>query len=115
MTAKNKIKGNNFEKEVVKLLTTETSYAKRAWGSNGKSFGEHEEVDILFNYQNGQFDRSYPEPNPYYDTLKVQCKKRKEIPKFLGLTEHVDCTIFKENRGTCYIMFRLEDFLKRFV
>jgi hypothetical protein len=112
MTSKSKIKGSTFERVVVDLFRMKEIEAKRAWGSNGASLGMHEEVDVLVKLPNGQFDRSVP-PNPYYDDFKIQCKRRKKIPKFLGLTEHVDAVVFKEDHGKVYILMSLNDFIRR--
>ena len=98
MTSPSKIKGNNFEREIVKLFQTRGYYAKRAYASNGQSLGLHEEVDIIASGVGST-------------QLKLQCKRRKKLPDFLGFTEHVDAVVFKEDRGDIYIMFRLEEYL----
>ena len=41
-----KKKGNRVEREIVNIFKTYNWEAERAWGSNGKAMGEHEEVDI---------------------------------------------------------------------
>ena len=47
MTHPSKVKGNTFEREVVRLFESYDVACKRAWGSNGQSLGLHEEVDCL--------------------------------------------------------------------
>ena len=47
MANKSKAKGNRFERQIVELCTIWDTKAVRAWGSNGKSLGMHEEVDVL--------------------------------------------------------------------
>ncbi len=112
MTSKSKAKGNGFERAIVDIFKMKGVEAKRAWGSNGAALGMHEEVDVLVKLPNGQFDRSVP-PNPYYDDFKIQCKRRKKIPAFLGLTEHVDAVVFKEDYGKVYILMPLNEFIRR--
>ena len=104
MTAKNKIKGNNFEREVVKKFTDAGFKAKRAYASDGRSLGHHAEVDLLVT------------KGPGDDTkldfcMLIQCKRKKTIPKYLGLTDNVDAVVFREDRGETYIMHKLDIFL----
>ena len=79
-----KRKGNGYERELVKQAEASGLEAKRAWGSDGRSMGMHEEVDCLVNGQ------------------KVQAKRRKSIAKFLKPTEHVDIVVFREDGGTSF-------------
>ena len=95
MPNKSKEKGNRFERQLVILFESFKFKAVRAWGSNGKSLGLPEEVDILVEGE-----------------TKVQAKCRKQIPKFLGMTDNVDMVAFKEDRGETYLMMRAVDYLK---
>ena len=95
MPNKSKEKGNRFERQLVMLFESFKFKAVRAWGSNGKSLGLPEEVDILVEGE-----------------TKVQAKCRKQIPKFLGMTDNVDMVAFKEDRGVTYLMMRAVDYLK---
>lgn len=108
MTAKNKARGNTVEREVVKSFTTDEYFAKRAWGSNGQALGLHEQVDVAVYRKAGMSI-----PGSLY--LKLQVKRKKSLPKFLGFTEHVDGVVFREDRGEKYIMLRLDDFIGRFL
>ena len=94
MPNKSKAKGNRFEREIVEAVELHDIKCVRAWGSNGKAFGHHEEVDILIN-----------------DEIKVQAKIRKALPKWIKPSEHVDITIIREDRGKCYVMQELNDWL----
>ena len=47
MPNKSKAKGNRFEREIVECCQANDVPAIRAWGSNGRSLGHHEEVDVL--------------------------------------------------------------------
>ena len=95
MPNKSKEKGNRFERQLVILFESFKFKAVRAWGSNGKSLWLPEEVDILVEGE-----------------TKVQAKCRKQIPKFLGMTDNVDMVAFKEDRGETYLMMRAVDYLK---
>ncbi len=102
MSAKNKIRGNVLEVEIVKMFESYGIAAKRAWGSNGKSIGEHEQVDVLVT----PLDNS---------PLKIQAKRKKELPDWLGFTKHIDAVVVREDHGRKFIMFDLEDFIKKYL
>ena len=87
-------KGFRFERELVNAAKALGLEAKRAYGSDGRSLGHHEEVDCLI------------------AGLKVQAKRKKSIPKYLGLTEHVDAAAFREDGGETYIMLRYDKMLE---
>ena len=95
MPNKNKIIGTNFEREVVKALKEDHNIeSKRAWGSNGEALGEDKEVDVLIS-----------------DTgFKIQCKKTKKLPNWLGMSDKVDAVVFKENRGNKYVLLDFDLF-----
>lgn len=95
MPNKSKEKGNRFERQLVMRFESYQFKAVRAWGSNGRSLGLPEEVDLLVE-----------------GDIKIQAKCRKQIPKFLGMTENVDMVAFKEDRGEIYLMMRIDDYLK---
>jgi len=88
-----KRKGNGYERELVKQAEASGLEAKRAWGSDGRSMGMHEEVDCLIANQ------------------KVQAKRRKSIAKFLKPTEHVDVVVFREDGGTSLVLIDWFDWL----
>ena len=94
MPNKSKAKGNRFEREIVEAIELHDIKAVRAWGSNGKAFRNHEEVDILIN-----------------DEIKVQAKVRKALPKWIAPSEHVDVQIIKEDRGKMYVVQELNDWI----
>ena len=93
MTHPSKVKGNTFEREVVRLFESYDVECKRAWGSNGQSLGLHEEVDCLAE-----------------GDLRIQAKRRKKIAKWLKPSVFVDAVVVREDRGQNYIILRLEDF-----
>jgi Holliday junction resolvase len=95
MAHPSKNKGNRFERLVVNITKDEGIPAKRAYGSNGKALGCHEEVDVLIN-----------------NTIKVQCKTRKKIAGWMIPSEHVDIQVIKEDRGIPYAVLPYDDYLK---
>jgi len=92
MTSPSKQKGNRFENEIVALAEAYGLKAQRAWGSNGRAMGEHEEVDCKI------------------EEYTVQAKRRKSIAKFLKC-EHTDIVAFREDRGATYALMPMEIFL----
>ena len=95
MTHPSKVKGNTFEREIVRLFESYDIECKRAWGSNGQSLGLHEEVDCLAE-----------------GDLRIQAKRRKNIAKWLKPSIFVDAVVVREDRGQSFIILRLEDFLE---
>ena len=88
---KSKAKGNRFEHECVdRLKEMGLKDVKRSWGSNGLALGLTEDVDILA------------------DDIKIQCKVRKTIPKWLALG-NCDLVLFKEDRGEIFVIQKLKD------
>jgi len=87
MPSKSKAKGNRFERLCVKIATSFGLNAQRAWGSDGRSMGEHQEVDIKI------------------EDYKVQCKTRKRIAEWLKPSEQIGDShlqLVKESRGQIY-------------
>ncbi len=93
MPSKNKIRGYSLEKEVE--LKLKHLGAKRAWGSNGCALGMEPDVDVFVK----ELD------------MKIQCKRRKATPSWLGLMDHLDATVFREDRGEHYIIMKLDKFI----
>ena len=82
MSHPSKIKGSRVEREVVDIFKEENIKATRAWGSNGRSLGHHEEVDVYVN----DLD------------LKIQVKARKQIAEYvIPNTDIVDMQVVKGN------------------
>ena len=93
MAHPSKVKGNTFEREVVRLFESYDIGCKRAWGSNGQSLGLHEEVDCLAE-----------------GDLRIQAKRRKKIAEWLKPSVFVDAVVVREDRGESYIILRLGEF-----
>jgi Holliday junction resolvase len=94
MTHPSKQKGNRFERLIVDKAQSYGIGAERAWGSNGRALGMHEEVDVLLE-----------------GDLRIQAKCRKKIAEWLKPSEVVDAVVVKEDRGETYIIIRYEEFL----
>ena len=94
MTHPSKQKGNRFERMIVDKAKSYNVEAERAWGSNGRSLGMHEEVDVLLE-----------------GDLRIQAKCRKKIAKWLKPSEVVDAVVVREDRGDTYIILRFDEFL----
>jgi len=92
MSSPSKRKGNAFERELVDYAKGWGFKAVRAWGSNGRAMGEHEEVDLKI------------------EEYKVQAKRRKTLPKYLKC-EHTDLVAFREDRGKTYYLMEQDTFL----
>ena len=91
---KNKQKGNRFEREVVKMCEQADIPAKRSWGSDGRSLGMHEEVDVLID-----------------SDIRVQAKVRKKIATWLQPSNEVDLQVVKQDRGEVMVVMRFDDWL----
>ena len=69
--------------------------AKRAWGSDGRSLGLTQDVDVLINGE-----------------LKIQCKMKKQFPKWIGVSDDVDYNVIQTDREEPLIIVPLEEFLE---
>ena len=95
MSHPSKQKGNRFERLCVDKAQSYGVGAERAWGSNGRALGMHEEVDVLLEGE-----------------IRIQAKCLKNIAKWLKPSVFVDAVAVKEDRGETYILFRMDDFLE---
>jgi len=102
-SAKNKIRGNTLEYEVVEAFKSSGHEAERAWGSNGRALGQDEQVDCLID-----------------KTFKIQCKRRKVLPEYFGIEELLDqkgkydALVIRKERSQALIVMSLEKFIKRY-
>ena len=97
MPNKNKIRGNILETEVVDAFNSHHFEAERAWGSNGRALGYHEEVDVVVRDLG----------------LTVQCKRRKALADYL-ICEHSDIVcVRRDGRGHKRLYVIPEDILFR--
>lgn len=94
MTAKNKRRGNDFEREVVKTARAFGLDAERAWASDGRSLGRPAGVDVILG------------------GLAYQCKRRRRIAGYLVPADDVDGVIFRQDGDRqAYVVLRIEDYL----
>ncbi len=112
-----KQKGNRIERECVNLAKGYGFKSKRAWGSDGRSLGWHEEVDMTItlpdnvktssniNYKNYEND---------YGVFKFQVKGRKAIADYLKPCDEVYGQILKEDRKEALVTIRYKDLLDLF-
>jgi hypothetical protein len=97
MSSPSKKKGYAFEVECVKAAQALGFEAQRAWGSNGKAMGEHEEVDVLIG------------GTPY------QCKRRQKINKDMFPGKNVEGQIIRADRQDgAYVVLSLSLFLTKY-
>lgn len=98
MTHPNKVKGNTYERELVNQAKEKDLEAKRAWASDGRSLGLHEEVDLVVSGQ------------------KIQAKRRKKLLKgiqdMIEMLEHTDAVVFRQDKGTSHVLIPWSDYLE---
>ncbi|MCA1807351.1 MAG: hypothetical protein LC687_05845 [Actinobacteria bacterium] len=87
MAHPSKNKGNGYERELVEKLKRKGFEAERARGSDGRAFGESEDVDLKFRLGKGE---------AYW---LVQAKRRKALASYLNVTDTVDMVIMRGDRG----------------
>ena len=98
MPSKSKQKGTRFENEIVSILNENGIKAIRAWGSNGKSLGFEEDVDILVK----EFGR--------IKEFKIQAKRRAQLPRYLKLGS-CDAVVIREDREVPMVIMPLMDLI----
>jgi len=82
MPAKNKLRGTYYERKCVESAQKFGLKAERTWGSDGRSRGLHQEVDMVIE-----------------DTIYAQCKKRKKIAEHLKPIPEIHVQLVGEDRG----------------
>lgn len=94
MPSKSKRKGNSFEYEIVHKARESGLEARRAYASDGRSFGENKEVDVMI----GEF--------------RIQAKRRRSLANYLQIPPGVDSVVFRQDRGETYALVKFEDLLR---
>jgi hypothetical protein len=94
MTHPNKQKGNRFERECVDRAKSFDLDAKRSWGSDGRSLGLDAEVDIVV------------------EGYAMQCKIRKQLPKWIVPADGIDAQVIRANRTETYAIIPLPTLLE---
>jgi len=94
MTHPSKRKGNAYERELVNQAREAGLPAERAYASNGRALGEHEEVDCKIAGQ------------------RIQAKRRAKIAAWIKPAgNHVDAQAVRENGGETFVILRYADYL----
>ena len=106
-----KQKGNRIERECVNLAKGYGLETKRAWGSDGRSLGWSEEVDMTISLPNRTLNKDYRLSGKSFRVLKFQVKGRKKIADYLKPSEEIYGQILKEDRGDPLVTIRYSDFL----
>jgi len=105
-----KQKGNRIERECVNLTKGYGINAKRAWGSDGRSLGWSEEVDLEISLPDGSEIYSF-DKDTLINKIHFQVKGRKKIADYLKPSEEIYGQILKEDRGDTLVTIRYHDFL----
>jgi hypothetical protein len=102
-----KQKGNRIERECVNLAKENGFKSRRAWGSDGRSLGWHEEVDMIVEIPDKKNVGSY-------EIFKFQIKGRKKIGELYKPCDYVYGQILKEDRKDALVTIRYKDLLSLF-
>lgn len=93
MSHPSKRKGNAYERELVNQAKASGLVAERAYASNGRSLGHHEEVDVLVAGK------------------RIQAKRRKAIAAWMRPNENVDAVTVREDRGETLVVLTWWEYL----
>ena len=91
---KNKRRGTDLERRVVKAAEEHGLKAKRAFASDGRAMGMDAEVDVVV------------------EGYAVQCKKVKKLASRFQIPKSCDIVVFCEDRKQPKVMMPLEDYLE---
>lgn len=94
MTHPSKVKGNTFERELVREAQAVGLRATRAWGSNGQALGKAAGVDLVVGGR------------------CLQAKRRRVFPKYLQPDKDCHAVVFRQDRGPTLVLLRWEDYLR---
>jgi Holliday junction resolvase len=85
MPSTNARRSKRHEREIVRAAEDAGLTAERAWNSNGRSLGEHEECDVRLETVDGT-------------SWTVQAKRRKTVAGYLT-TENADVVVTRQDHG----------------
>ena len=97
MTHRNKIRGNNLEREIVTIAKEEGLSAKRAYASDGRSLGKSEVVDCIV------------------EGITIQAKRRKKIAQWLYPDNHaedVDIVVTRMDRKEALAVLPYKEWIR---
>ena len=108
-----KQKGNRIERECVNLTKGYGFDVKRAWGSDGRSLGWSEEVDMEICLPEGDELFHFKSINEFelINKIHFQVKGRKRIADYLKPSQDIYGQILKEDRGEFLITIKYRDFM----
>lgn len=96
VSSKSKRKGYRFEKEIENIFREEGHKALRTWGSNGRSMGVDEDVDVIVN-----------------DEFYIQAKRRKKLPSYMELG-NCHAVFVREDRGDLKVLIPFDFFIEMY-
>jgi len=97
VTHRNKVRGNNLEREIVNAAKDIGLSAKRAYASDGRSLGKSEVVDVIV------------------ENTCIQAKRRKKVAQWLYPDYHgddVDAVVTRMDRKEPLVIIPLKRFLR---
>jgi len=97
MAHRNKIRGNNLERECVNIAKEEGLSAKRAYASDGRALGKSEKVDCMV------------------EDYCIQAKRRKKIAQWLYPENHaedVDIVVTRMDRKGPLAVLPYEEWIR---
>jgi hypothetical protein len=97
MPSTNARRSKRHEREIVHAAEDAGLTAKRAWNSDGRSLGEHEECDVRLETPDG-------------DTWTVQAKRRRNLANYLTC-ENADVVVTRADREGNLCVVPLDLFL----
>ena len=109
-----KQKGNRIERECVNLAKGFGFESKRAWGSDGRSLGWHEEVDMTIKIGEDELPNNENGNQRQFNLFKFQVKGRKKIGDLYKPCDDVYGLILKEDRKEPLVTIRYKDLLMLF-
>ena len=97
MTHRNKVRGNNLEREVVNAAKDAGLSAKRAYASDGRALGKSEQVDCLV------------------ERYAIQAKRKKKVAQWLYPDYHnddVNVVVTRMDRKEALAVIPLKEWLR---
>ena len=101
MPSSNARRSKRHEREIVHAAEEAGITAERAWNSDGRSLGEHEECDVRL---------EAPGPTGSPVTWTVQAKRRKTVASYLTC-DGADVVVTREDRSENLVVLPLDRFL----
>jgi len=94
MASSSKVKGSQYEREIVNQAKEIGLEAIRAYASNGLSLGKCEAVDLIIS------------------GITVQAKRRAKLASYMKIPDGVDVVVMREDRGESLAVIPLTKLLQ---